>query len=233
MPRVSVICIALSPREFEPLQRKLAAQTWHDFEFVGEVGGTIPEAWNRAIARAQGDILVFTETDAVPVYNTWLEELVASVLDDKTIVKGLEITGSTLDLANLACYRTAFTNASFDEEFRWAEDTELFCQWKTQGFRFIEIPRAPVIHPRKIANKRMIRRAFRYGVYNARLAHRYSDPVQLGEIGMQVRLILMGVLNLLGYLWGWLIYWPEQQRQARHALANRRDTDVHRASPTS
>ena len=58
-PMVSVICIALHPEEFNPLRRVLSQQSFQNFEFVGETGGTIPEAWNRAIARSQGEILAF------------------------------------------------------------------------------------------------------------------------------------------------------------------------------
>ena len=118
MPKVSVISIALSPKEFEPLRRALVRQTFQDFEFVGEAGGTIPEAWNRAIARAKGDVLVITETDATFVNERWLEELVGSIPDENTIVKGLEVTGSPWDLANLAAHRSVFADVRFDESLQ-------------------------------------------------------------------------------------------------------------------
>src|SRR3970040_1550206 len=90
-PKVSVISIALRAEDFTPLRQALARQTFQDFEFVGEIGGTIPEAWNRAIARAQGEILVFAETDVQLVNENWLEELVTHIPDERTIIKGLEV----------------------------------------------------------------------------------------------------------------------------------------------
>jgi hypothetical protein len=115
MPSVPVISIARSSEEFQPLRQALSRQTLCDFEFVGESGGTIPEAWNRAIVRAMGEILVFIEADASPVDEHWLEELANSVPNEKTIVKGLEVTDSTWDMANLAAHRNVFADARFDE----------------------------------------------------------------------------------------------------------------------
>ncbi len=125
MPKVSVISIALVEDQLRPLRERLETQTFRDFEFVGEVGGTIPEAWNRAIQRARGEILVFIETDAIPVNERWLEDLVGNIPDERTIVKGLEVTGSTWDMANLAAYRRVFEKIKFDQNFQWSEDTEL------------------------------------------------------------------------------------------------------------
>lgn len=209
MPRVSVISIALQEKEFAPLRRVLARQTYRDFEFVGEAGGTIPEAWNRAIARARGEILVFTETDATPVDERWLEQLVSSVPDEKTIVKGLEVSGSPWDMANLAAHRSVFADARFDESFVWAEDTELFCRLKQRGYRLLRVDTAPVIHRHKLGSKRMTRRAFRYGVYHARLRLMYGDNgVEIAGVGYAGVMLLRAVLNLVGLVWGYLLYWP-------------------------
>jgi GT2 family glycosyltransferase len=211
VPKVSVISIAVSAEGFEPLRRTLAQQTYRDFEFVGEAGGTIPEAWNRAIARAQGDILVFTETDATPVDERWLEELVNSVPDENTIVKGLEVTGSPWDMANLAAHRSVFAHARFDESFRWAEDTELFCRLRHQGYRLLQVDTAPVIHRHKVASKRMTRRAFRYGLYHARLRLEYgSDTIDIAGVAYAAQMLLRACLNLAGIAMGYATYWPRR-----------------------
>jgi GT2 family glycosyltransferase len=210
---VTVICIALREEEFEPVLQALARQTFQDYEFVGVTGGAIPEAWNQAIRQARGELLVFTETDARPVNEHWLEELVNSVPDDVTIVKGLEITGSPLDLSNLAARRRIFEGVQFDERFRWAEDTELFCRLKQQGYRFQQVDCAPVIHRSKTGSKHYMRRAFRYGLYWARLSYRYPDPVELAGFSLVVKNLLAATLNLFGLLTGYLIYWPERRRR--------------------
>jgi GT2 family glycosyltransferase len=210
VPYVSVISIARSMQEFDPLIEVLNQQTYRDYEFVGEAGGSIPEAWNRAIRRACGEILIFTETDAHPVNEHWLEELVASAEDEHTIVKGLEVTQQTLDLANLAIHRSAFINFVFDEEYKWAEDMELFCRLKTNGYKILQIEKAPVVHLQKQGSKHAIRRAFRYGIYHSRLRHRYGNVMEIGDPMIQLRLIAMAGLKMAGFLVGYLIYWPER-----------------------
>jgi hypothetical protein len=218
MPKVSVISIALSAGEFEPLRRTLAQQTFRDFEFVGQAGGTIPEAWNRAIDRARGEILVFTETDAAPVDDRWLEQLVNSVPDERTVVKGLEVTGSPWDLANLAAHRSVFAHARFDESFLWAEDTEFFCRLKRQGYRLLRVDTAPVIHRHKPGSRRMTRRAFRYGVYQARLRLMYGDEgVEIAGVTHASLRLLRALLNLAGLAWGYLLYWPRELVQRGRA----------------
>lgn len=201
----------MAESEFEPLLRALEGQTCQDFEFVGEVGGTIPQAWNRALERARGEILVFTETDALPVDECWLAELVGSIPDQRTAVKGLEVTSSPLDLSNLAAHREVFVGQRFDEQFRWAEDTELFCRMKEQGIRFVQVDRAPVIHIHKYASRRYIRRAFWYGLYWARLKHRFADPVDVMGLSWAIKLLLSSLLNISGLLIGWIIYLPQRR----------------------
>ncbi len=213
MPRVSVICVGLRPEEFEPVRLRLARQSFRDFEFVGEVGGTIPEAWNRAIGRASGEILVFSETDAEPVNEHWLEELVDSVPDDRTVVRGLEINSFPWNMSNLAVHRNLLAGTRFDERFRWAEDTELFCRLKQQGYQLRQVSAAPVVHPRNPASRRRMQRAFRYGLYWARLRYWYDDPVELYSVSHASKVVLRALLNLLGLLVGYIVYLPERRRR--------------------
>ncbi len=72
MPRFSVISIARHESDIENLKNHLSKQRFRDFEFVYSTRGTIPEAWNDAISRSKGDFLVFTESDAWPLQDTWL-----------------------------------------------------------------------------------------------------------------------------------------------------------------
>lgn len=210
---VSVISIALSEKDFEALKENLASQSFHDFEFIGEVGGTIPEAWNRAIRRARGEILVFTETDARPVNQDWLSELVENVQRTSTIVKGLEVTQAPLDMSNLAGYRQAFLDNPFDENFKWAEDTELVCRLKNAGHTIVQLDCAPVIHLQKSRSRRHIRRAFRYGLYWARLRYLYPGTPDVAGLDEILKLLVKSVLNLLGYFAGLLVYLPERLKR--------------------
>jgi GT2 family glycosyltransferase len=105
--------------------------------------------------------------------------------------------------------RVAETMIIADESFRWAEDTELFCRLNRQGFDLLKVNAAPVIHLRRPSAKR-VRRAFRYGLYWAKLNHRYGhygDPMRLtGVVQYCCRMLAEASLNLLGLALGNLIY---------------------------
>ena len=118
-----------------------------------------------------------------------------------------------MDLSNLAAHRNAFENRRFDEDFKWAEDTELFCRLKRDGYLFKQLDNAPVIHLQKAASKRYIRRAFQYGLYWARLKHRYSDPVDLANIRQAGKTMLAAFLNLCGLFLGTILYFPERRKR--------------------
>jgi GT2 family glycosyltransferase len=206
--KVSIISIAKSENEFSHLVEILNNQTFKNFEFIGEVGGTIPEAWNRAVKRAQGEILVFTETDAKPVDENWLAELASAINDEKTIVKGLEITGTPLDFSNMAAPRSAFQLNQFDESYKWAEDTELFCRLVQQGYRFIQLEKAPVIHLQKNTSRKLIRRAFLYGFYYARIRSLYTERVEVAGFNELFKSFIKSTLNLFGFMIGAIVYFP-------------------------
>jgi hypothetical protein len=215
-PYVSVISIALKQEEFEPIRIALDKQTYRDFEFVGEVGGSIPSAWNRAIARASGEILVFTETDAFSVNEFWLEQLVRGIPDDKTVVKGLEVSSHEWNMSNLAGHRGIFAGLQFDESFKWAEDTDYFCQIKKNGYQLIQLDQAPVIHLRNFRSRKMIRRAFQYGLYWAKIRNSYGDPVEVSSLTSLLRMLMMIGLQFMGMMLGTLIYLPERTKRTPH-----------------
>jgi hypothetical protein len=221
-PMVSVIVIGTEQAEYGLLQSILALQTYQDYEFICETDNRISDAWQRAVARARGEILVFLAPGARPVDNRWLEELVAGVSDERTIVKGLEVTSSPLDPSSLAGYRQAFLEHPFDENFPWSEDTELFCRLKSDGYRFVQLECAPVIHLSKPGSRTYRRRAFRYGVYWSRLRHRYAEPVELAGGVETFKEIVKASLYLLGMAVGAVLYWPEGRRwQASRQTADK------------
>jgi hypothetical protein len=216
-PRVSVICIARDEGELAEKEKQLGTQHYRSYEFVGIAGGTIPEAWNRGIDRAQGEILVFTETDATPVDDRWLGDLVDAVTGERCIVKGLEITGLPFDLSNLACHRSVLAENRFRDDFHWAEDTELFCRLKSLGYELRHVQAAPVVHLQKMQSKRRIRRAFRYGLYQARLRYLYGDREMVSGAGLALKMLIQSVLSLIGMAVGYLVYWPERRRRGPEA----------------
>jgi GT2 family glycosyltransferase len=212
-PKVSVISIALKPEEFDPVVANLSRQTFRDYEFVGEAGGAIPAAWNRAIRRARGEILVLTETDATPVDEYWLEQMVSSLSAQNDIVKGLEVKSTSWDLSNLAIHRSVFTEHSFDDSFGWAADTELLCRLKAHGYRLVSPAQAPVVHLQKGISRHYFRRAFHFGLNWARLKYKYANPVEVNEVSFADKLFVSALLNFLGLFIGYLILWPVRFKQ--------------------
>ena len=211
VPKVSVISIALKSEEFLPIIENLSRQTYQDYEFVGEAGGTIPEAWNRAIQRARGELVVLTETDATPLDERWLEEMVTSLLEEKMFVKGLEVTSTFWNLSNLAIHRKAFFENQLDESFGWAADHEILCRLQTQNYRLVQLHRAPVVHLKKSSSRHYLRRGFLYGLYWTRLQYRYPNPLDLSDVKYASNLFLASLLNLLGLFIGFIIYFPERR----------------------
>jgi len=218
VPKVSVISIAISADEFKPTIEQLKLQTYQDIEFIGEAGGSIPEAWNRAIQRAKGEIIVFTETDARAINEYWLEEMVTGVSDPKTIVKGLEITSTSIRLSNLAVHREVMVNNPFTESFRWIADIELFSRLKEKGFHITEVPKAVIINLSKAHNQHAFKRAFLYGFYWGRLRRRFVDPVEIPGISFAYNRLKVAVYQLCGMAIGAIIYLPERRKRIPYPL---------------
>ena len=117
MPEVSVITIAKNDSELFNLKKALRKQTFKDFEFVYSTKKGIPQAMNDAIERARGKIIVVTESDALPLTNKWLEEMVNAVKkynknDSKkrTLIRGIEVAPLVWCWCNFASYASVLKN---------------------------------------------------------------------------------------------------------------------------
>ncbi|MFH1721040.1 MAG: glycosyltransferase [Candidatus Altiarchaeota archaeon] len=217
--KVSVVSIAKRQEEFEPLKKALKEQSYRDFEFVTSTKGTIPEAWNDAVSRAKGDIIVFTETDAFPVNEHWLKDLISEMKDEKTIVRGIEVIPHPWDLCNLAVPKKVFEEIRFDEAFLVAEDTEFFAHLKSLGkYTLKEVKTAPVVHSRNDHPSKRLSRAFMYGRLwtRARLRHGTSGPgssprgttlAGFSTVAVKLAFILENILNLSGMGVGLIEYY--------------------------
>jgi GT2 family glycosyltransferase len=219
MPRFSVISIARDERELDGLRDHLSRQRFRDFEFVSSTKGSIPEAWNDAVARATGEFLVFTESDARPLQETWLAEIDALV-GEGTVMKGLEITPTSLDLCNLVCDRRVFETMRFDETFPIGEDTELFARMRRSGIAIEQVRGFPVMHERTETWGKTRRRAFASGRLTAKILFLHGkanlDTVNTRNIGGEpinpvsnrLRIIAENVLFLAGVCVGAVRYLP-------------------------
>lgn len=219
MPRFSVISIARHDSELENLRDHLSAQRFRDFEFVASTKGTIPEAWNDAITRSTGDFLIFTESDAWPLQDTWLDEINARVKEN-VVMKGIEITPTALDLCNLVCDRRIFDSMAFDESFPIGEDTELFARMRKSGIVIEQVWGFPVVHEKKDTWKKTVHRAcssgrlmvkiiFLHGRENVDTVNTRNIRGQyINPISNRFRIIADNILFLAGVCIGLVQYSP-------------------------
>lgn len=217
--KITVICIAKKEEDLEKLHKSMAKQTFKDFELVTSTKGTIPEAWNDAISRAKGEILVFTESDAVPLNERWLEEI-AKLARKNTLLKGLEINPTDFDLCNLVSDASIFRMVRFDESFPTGEDTELFARLRKMGIKIEHVNAFPIIHASKQTWRKTLSRAFRNGMYFTKTIYLHGksnvDSVNtmnfctnyINPISNRLRIITENILVLLGLLVGAIRYSP-------------------------
>jgi len=219
MPFFSVISIAKTDKELGHLRKALAEQTFRDFEFIPSTGGTIPEAWNKAISRATGEYVVFIESDAIPLSVHWLEEI-SRIAMKGTLCKGLEINPTDLDLCNLVCDTEILKVEKFDIRFVICEDTELFARLRSKGIKIRNVSSFPVIHmPSRSWNKTLSRSLIK-GIYFAKILYLYgrenTDDVNtrnfrreyIHPVSERLRVIADNVLTLLGEFLGLIFCVP-------------------------
>lgn len=219
MPKVSVISIAKSDAEFERLREALERQTFRNFELITSTKGSIPEAWNDALSKAKGEIIVFIESDAFPLNERWLEEIVENWRKG-AVLKGLEINPTSLNLCNLVCDADIFRKVRFDESFKCAEDTELFARLRKMGVEVGFVNAFPVVHVPSRTWRKTLSRSFRSGIYFMKIMYMYGkenlDNVNtqnfksnyIHPISNRLRIIVENILVLLGLLVGAIIYLP-------------------------
>ena len=219
MPKISVISIAKKDSDFERLRKALEEQTFRDFEFVTSTKGSIPEAWNDAISRARGEILVFVESDAFPLSNNWLEEI-AKHARKNAVLKGLEINPTDLNLCNLVCDASIFKKVRFDESFKVREDVEIFARLRRMGVEVGFVNAFPVVHVPTRTWRKTLSRALRSGIYYMKIIYMHGrknvDDINtqnfrsnyINPISNRLRIIVENLLILLGLPIGAIIYLP-------------------------
>lgn len=171
MPEVSVLSIARKESDLGNLKDILKKQTFKDFEFLYSTKKGIPQAWKDVIERSKGKIIVMTETDAMPLTDTWLEEMVEAVKKynkndpkKRTLIRGIEITPLPWCWCNFASYASVLKNNKIDEAYPIAEDTDLFARLRKAGYKGLELPIAPVLHARSTSISKLIKNNFTYGL---------------------------------------------------------------------
>lgn len=173
--KISIVFAAKTESEAQTLIDILEKQEHdYDVEFCYSTEGTIPQAVNKAIEMAKGEILIFTETDAKPVSNTWLKNMVESAKKNK-FVKALEVNHQTPNWCSTVCYKEDLRGEKIDESYEVAEDTEFFLRMKSKyNMEFATTDKAVVRHFRPFENEKAIRRAYIYGRNTVALIKKYG-----------------------------------------------------------
>jgi glycosyltransferase involved in cell wall biosynthesis len=172
-PRVSLILIAKTEAEIEAKKTLLQRQSYPLVEFCTSTLPGFAPAFQDAMDKATGDILVFTETDCTPLHEHWLAELVAAVEPD-TVVHGLTVTDSTPNMANTALPAAVAKRFPRNPDFDSAEDTEWFLRMERAGIRYKQLNNAIVFHTRPFVRTALRDRAYRYGRDWVRLSRAYG-----------------------------------------------------------
>ncbi|MFH1229155.1 MAG: glycosyltransferase [Candidatus Aenigmatarchaeota archaeon] len=173
--KVSIVTIAKTKEEIEELKKALTNQTYKDYEFVYSTKKGIPQAWNDAFKKVKGKYILTIDSEARPMTNTWIEEMVDSIEKHRgSIIKGIEVSSNSWTWCNIISNADIFKNNKVNENYPIAEDTEIFARLDNCGYKRITLPIAPVRHDRNDPKKNL-QRAYRYGRLNTRIKLRYKN----------------------------------------------------------
>jgi len=176
--KVSIVSIAKNKKELEPLMNRLKKQTFKDWEFVYSTKKGIPQAWNDAFSKAKGKIIITTESDAMPLTDTWIEELVNALekLNSTLVfVRGLEFQPTSWCWCNTVFYAETIKKHKLDKSYPIAEDTEFFSRLHYKyNYKGYTLNIAPVMHVKKFKGVwKEIKNHYLYGKLHARIKNNY------------------------------------------------------------
>ncbi len=155
------------------------------------VGEYMPGAvLNYAISRSHGEVVVFNNSDAVPLDEDYLEKLIAPILDsraDAVFAQQVARPGARylvrkdyerafgdgeisrhwrhfFSLASAAVRRDVWEAQRFNEQFLYSEDVEWSWRLKKRGFRVMYVAAARVEHSHNYDFRGTARRFYNEGV---------------------------------------------------------------------
>jgi len=161
--------------------------------FVNDKNRGVSYCRNKAIALAQGDIVVFIDSDCVAQPN-WLSELIkpfelredivivgGRIIDPPAVTYWEKVNGgmnyicsqsgyvTKVISCNMAARKSFLAGNPFDEDFSSGEDCELCCRALQRSFKIFYSDPAQVMHYHRSSLKSTLRQHFDYGCNNARL----------------------------------------------------------------
>jgi len=221
-PIVSIIMRSMNDIEFiESTLKMVFEQTMSDFELInvdsGSTDGTFeiirkynpkksyqikPEEYipgkvlNDAVAKCEGEIIVFNNSDCVPLNNKWLENLIIPLREKENTVAafGNQVPrknarplivkdnirafgdgkisatwGHFFSLATSAAKKNILEKYPFDPEIQYSEDVEWSYRMKKTGFDIEYVPDALVEHSHNYTLKEVEKRFYNEGLADGRI----------------------------------------------------------------
>ncbi|TVT94429.1 glycosyltransferase [Haloferax volcanii] len=174
-PKVSIVIIGKNRSEIREWEERISNQSYENYEICYSTKPGIPQAWNDALGKVSGDIVLFTETDAHPLDNEWLEKIARNYSKNhEGVVHFGEFRGyNPFNFSNTAVSSDLITQYELSESFPIGEDSELFARMDKDGVDFDHDLSAPVYHEPKSSDK-LLSRGFQYGKVKARCAHQHG-----------------------------------------------------------
>ncbi|MDD3154814.1 MAG: glycosyltransferase [Victivallaceae bacterium] len=180
------------------------------------------EVLNRAFERARGDVVAFLNSDATPIDEHCLEELIAPILENKAdLVYGCQLPRPEAFPMVRKDYQRAFGDGKiaagwkhlffsmvvsaarkevweqcpFDSRFRYSEDVEWAQRAVRSGFRLAYAAEAKVLHSHNYTEEGLAKRFRMEGYYDGMLFH---DKVSLPRtIAQTIKELIRDTIYLL------------------------------------
>ncbi len=187
-----VVVVDASQRRLDQIRVDHPWVAWHDYEQPEGIRVTIAHQRNIGVAKARGDVIVFTDSGCIPRAH-WLERLLAPIYDEgewvtcgpaasqgRTIYSGPNWWGYTSEryvpaapTINFAFRREVFDAVGgFDESIAAGEDIDFSWRLNDAGYRQRWVPIAVINHEWGDTD-RQLRRSFSYGSAWARLFRKH------------------------------------------------------------
>lgn len=198
-PHVTIVFAAKTEQEAQRLLSLLENQEYHGtLTYSYSTLPGIAEAMNEAINKAEGELLLFTETDVEPINIKWIKTMVLNS-QKGCFVRGLEVNHRTPNWSNTILYKEDLHNEKLDTNFSVAEDTEFFNRMVSKYGITLSVTRDCVVeHLKEPDSDKAVQRAYEYGMNEIRIMKKYNNYSMKEYRDRQLRKILIAQATLKG-----------------------------------
>lgn len=194
--KTEILVIDASPGKLDEIKAQFPRVRWFYYDKKPNKRYTISEQRNMGISKSQGDIIIFLDSNCIPI-KEWLVEIVKPVVDDneeivagnvksvdnKTVnnISDERFKGKYLDEAptlNLLIKRSVFDKVgTFDEDIIYGEDTDLTWRAVDVGYKIRYAKKAIIYHDWGDLQEQL-HRAVRYGEVRVNLYKKHPDKLK-------------------------------------------------------